>query len=103
MKWEDYEKSKAPFFEVIFTFNDDTEQEFFREWYHGRCEAALRNRPALKAYLLSFLNKKLQKKVVKASTCVYHEGEPHLKFPKWWNGCNGKIWWDENRLPLDKK
>lgn len=54
----------------------------------------LENKSTFVAFTLSDLIDEEKQQLIKISACIYFENEPEQTLPKWFNECNGKLWFE---------
>jgi hypothetical protein len=54
----------------------------------------LQDKETLVKFATSDLSEEERQQLVKISTCVYFENEGEIELPKWFNECNGKLYFE---------
>lgn len=88
--------------ELIYTFNDDREQEILSHNITlSALKKAIKTERSLKDFAIGLfrvdMKEDISDTILKISSCVYLEGAI-VKPPTWYKKCNGKIWFEKNRL-----
>jgi len=54
----------------------------------------LQDKETMLKFALSDLSEDERQQLVKISTCIYFENEGEIELPKWFNECNGKLYFE---------
>lgn len=78
--------------QLIYTF--EKREQLIRE-YPVLNLSALQSKNNLINFAFANINDDSKKELIKISCCIFFESEPAIDLPKWYDECQGKIWFEK--------